>query len=152
MSAPDLLGSRKDVIAPAAAIRDELAVAANAARSTWGFSRLARYWAVWRRRRLFALVYRADHARDSGDFATAATLYRRVLALDSRRTDVRVQLGHMLKELTCFGEAEAAYNQALAQTPDDGDIHLQLGHLLKLLGRTDEAIAAYSAADRLLSG
>jgi len=151
MSAPDLLGSRKDVIAPAAAIRDELAVAANAAGSTWGFSRLARYWAVWRRRRLFALVYRADHARDSGDFATAATLYRRVLALDAGRTDIRVQLGHMLKELTCFGEAEAAYNQALAKTPDDGDIHLQLGHLLKLLGRTDEAIAAYSAADRLLS-
>jgi GT2 family glycosyltransferase/tetratricopeptide (TPR) repeat protein len=150
MSAPDLLGSRKDVIAPAASARGERPGAATATDAGWGVSGLSRYWAARRRRRMFGLVFRADRARDCGDFAAAAALYRRALAQDVRRTDIRVQLAHMLKELTCFGEAEAAYRQALAQSPEDGEIRLQLGHLLKLLGRTDEAIAAYTAADRLL--
>src|SRR5712691_7501555 len=113
---------------------------------------LSRYLFSWRQRRARQLIDKADRARDVGNYAAAAGLYRRALAFDPRRTDIRVQLGHMLKELTRFGEAEAAYRQALAQLPDDGDLHLQLGHLLKLLGRTREAIAAYSAAQRLLPG
>src|SRR5216683_4617134 len=110
---------------------------------------LSRYLFSSRRRRAPRLLDRADRLRDIGDYAAAASLYRRALAVDPRRTDIRVQLAHMLKELTRFGEAEAAYRQALAQLPDDGDVHLQLGHLLKLLGRTEEAIAAYSSAHRL---
>src|SRR5229473_2322938 len=110
---------------------------------------LSRHPFSWRRQRARRLIGKADRARDAGNYAAAAGLYRRALALDSRRTDIRVQLAHMLKELTRFGEAEAAYRQALAQLPDDGDVHLQLGHLLKLLGRTEEAIAAYSSAHRL---
>ena len=113
-------------------------------------SLLARYLFRRRRRRLDRLINRADRARDIGDYAAAASLYRRALALDPRRAAIRVQLAHMLKELARFGEAEAAYRQALAQAPDDGDLHLQLGHLLKLLGRTEDAIAAYSAARQLL--
>ena len=117
---------------------------------------LSRYDVFWRRlllgRRHLAqrLIRRADRARDAGDYTAAAARYRRALALDHSRVDIRVQLAHMLKELTQYGEAEAAYRQALAQSPEDGDIHLQLGHLLKLLGRTEEAVAAYSAAHLLL--
>jgi tetratricopeptide (TPR) repeat protein/GT2 family glycosyltransferase len=111
---------------------------------------LSRYFFRRRRRFLNRLVDRADRARDGGDYAAAAELYRRALALDPRRPAIRVQLAHMLKELTRFGEAEAAYRQALAQSPDDGDLHLQLGHLLKLLGRTEDAVAAYFAARELL--
>src|SRR6266851_1581162 len=113
---------------------------------------LSRYLFSSRRRRAPRLLDRADRLRDIGDYAAAASLYRRALAFDPRRTDIRVQLAHMLKELTRFGEAEAAYRQALAQLPENGDLYLQLGHLLKLLGRTKEAIAAYSAAHQLLPG
>src|SRR5438309_9006663 len=102
-----------------------------------------------RRLRGRRVISKADRARDAGNYATAARLYRRALAFDPRRTDIRVQLAHMLKELTRFGEAEAAYRQALAQLPDHGDLHRQLGHLLKLLGRIKEAIAAYSGAHHL---
>ena len=43
------------------------------------------------------------------------------------RTDIRVQLGNMLKDSGRLDEAEAAYRAALAQAPDDADIYLQLG-------------------------
>jgi tetratricopeptide (TPR) repeat protein/GT2 family glycosyltransferase len=104
---------------------------------------------AWRQRRLRRLLRRGDQARDDGDFKAAAALYRQALGFDARRSDIRVQLGHMLKELARYDEAEAAYRQALAQSPE-GDTHLQLGHLLKLLGRRDEAIAAYTVAYRQL--
>src|SRR6202040_3768244 len=111
---------------------------------------LSRYLSSRRLGRARRLINRADRNRDAGNYAAAAALYRPALACDARRAEIRVQLAHMLKELTRFGEAEAAYRQALAQLPDDGDLYLQLGHLLKLLGRTKEAIAAYSSAHRLL--
>ncbi|MBV9828731.1 MAG: tetratricopeptide repeat protein [Alphaproteobacteria bacterium] len=95
------------------------------------------------------VIRRADARRDRGDFARAAGLYLRAVALDPRRPEIRVQLGHMLKELSRFQEAEAAYRQALAMASDDADSHLQLGHLMKLLGRLDEAIAAYRSAQLL---
>jgi tetratricopeptide (TPR) repeat protein len=78
-------------------------------------------------------------------------LYSRALDLTPARTDIRVQLGHMLKELGRYQAAEAAYRRALVRSPDSGDIHLQLGHLLKLTGREQEAIAAYRHAERLLT-
>ncbi len=105
---------------------------------------------TWRRILARRFARRADRARDAHRFAKAATLYRQALWFDHGRVDLRVQLGHMLKELTRFGEAEAAYRQAASQSPADGDIQLQLGHLLKLLGRRDEAVTAYSEAHRLL--
>ncbi|HEX3862319.1 MAG TPA: glycosyltransferase [Stellaceae bacterium] len=95
------------------------------------------------------LARRGDRARDAGNYAVAVWLYRRALLLDHERVDTRVQLAHMLKELTLYGEAEAAYRQASAQSPSDGDIHRQLGHLLKLLGRRDAALDAYRTAQRL---
>lgn len=114
-----------------------------------GFPQLSQYLFAWRERRLRRLLQRGDRARDAGDCVAAASLYRQVLAHDRGRADVRVQLGHMLKELARFGEAEAAYRQALAQSPN-GDTYLQLGHLLKLLGRRDEAVESYLAAYALL--
>jgi GT2 family glycosyltransferase/tetratricopeptide (TPR) repeat protein len=95
------------------------------------------------------LIRRADQARDAGTHSEAAEFYSRALNLTPARTDIRVQLGHMLKELGRFEAAEAAYRRALSRSPDDGDIHLQLGHLLKLTGRKTEAVAAYREAARL---
>ncbi len=95
-------------------------------------------------------IRRADRARDAGAHAEAAKFYSRALELTPARTDIRVQLGHMLKELGRYQAAEAAYRRALSRSPDDGDIHLQLAHLLKLTGREQEAIAAYRDAKQLL--
>src|SRR5882724_11666420 len=96
------------------------------------------------------LVRRADRARDRKAYARAAKFYSLALTLQPERTDLQVQLGHMLKEEGRYPDAEAAYRLALAQAPEDGDIHLQLGYLLKLTGRKEEAIAAYRDAERLL--
>src|SRR5262252_9495435 len=81
------------------------------------------------------LARRANRARDRNAYARAATLYSLALTLHPERTDLQVQLGHMLKEEGHYPDAETAYRLALAQAPEDGDIHLQLGHLLKLTGR-----------------
>src|SRR5439155_4122597 len=96
------------------------------------------------------LVRRADRARGRKAYAKAAKFYSLALTLHPERTDLRVQLGLMLKEKGRYPDAEAAYRLALAQAPEDGDIHLQLGHLLKLTGRKEEAIAAFRDAERLL--
>jgi O-antigen biosynthesis protein len=88
------------------------------------------------------LIRRADDARDTQDHSEAAKLYARALDLTPGRTDIRVQLGHMLKELGRYQAAESAYRRALSRSPDDADIRLQLEHLLKLTGRNQEAIAA----------
>jgi GT2 family glycosyltransferase/tetratricopeptide (TPR) repeat protein len=102
------------------------------------------------RRAAAALIRRAEKARDAGAHAKAAEFYSRALNLTPTRTDIRVQLGHMLKELGRYQAAEAAYRRALSRSPEDSDIHLQLGHLLKLTGRQEEAIAAYGNASQLL--
>ena len=148
------IGIKRDASATRASIVIRAVDEAEAGRSATanvyrGFPQLSQYLSAWRERRLRRLLQRGDRARDTNDCAAAASLYRRALALDLGRADIRVQLGHMLKEVACFGEAEAAYRQALAQSPD-GDTYLQLGHLLKLLGRRNEAVAAYSAAHSLL--
>ena len=103
------------------------------------------------RRAAARLIRRADKARDTQDHSEAAKFYARALDLTPGRTDIRVQLGHMMKELGRYQAAEAAYRRALSRSPGDGDIHLQLGHLLKLTGRKQEAIAAYRDAERLLT-
>jgi O-antigen biosynthesis protein len=148
----DLLKNREDTTAPSlrSAERDSWRSCVTRWIADHRPLPLSRYRFFGRRQLTDRLIDRADRARDAGHYAAAASLYRRALALDHRRADIRIQLAHMLKELTRFGEAEAAYRQTLAQLPDDGDLHLQLGHLLKLLGRTKEAIAAYSAAHQLL--
>jgi tetratricopeptide (TPR) repeat protein len=66
------------------------------------------------------LVRRADRARNRKAYAKAAKVYSLVLTLHPERSDLRVQLGQMLKEGGRYFDAEAAYRLALAQTPEDG--------------------------------
>ena len=103
------------------------------------------------RRAAEGLIRRADRARDAGAHAEAAKLYSRALDLIQARTDIHVQLGHMLKEMRRYQAAEAAYRRALSRSPEDGEIHIQLGHLLKLTGRNEEAVTAYQDAARLMA-
>ena len=95
------------------------------------------------------LLSRADLARDRNDWPAAARDYAAAIAEGCGNLRVQVQLGHALKELGRYDEAEAAYRSFLAATPFDADIHLQLGHLFN---RQDDPAAAldwYERAQRL---
>jgi tetratricopeptide (TPR) repeat protein len=87
--------------------------------------------------------------RDARRYADAAGAYQAVLTVAPHRTDIRVQLGNMLKDSGRLAEAESVYRAALSEKPDEADIHLQLGHCLKLQGRSAAALEAYGKAVEL---
>ncbi|MBV8482633.1 MAG: glycosyltransferase, partial [Verrucomicrobia bacterium] len=91
-------------------------------------------------------VSRADRARDSRDWVSAARFYQRALDQNPDNAPIWVQYGHALKESGKLQEAEAAYRRSLELAPDVADTHLQLGHVLKIQGRKIEASAAYLRA------
>ena len=91
------------------------------------------------------LIEAADALRDRGRHAEAAQAYRAALELLPGRSDLRVQLGNMLKDSGALPEAEAAYRLALSQE-ELADTHVQLGHVLKLRGDRAAAVAQYRRA------
>src|SRR6202023_2921448 len=92
------------------------------------------------------LLSRADRARDSRDWGSAARYYREGLDRQPENPPVWVQYGHALKESGNLPEAEDAYRHSLELDADVADTHLQLGHALKIQGRKIEASAAYLRA------
>jgi glycosyltransferase involved in cell wall biosynthesis len=92
------------------------------------------------------LISRADRARDSRNWGSAARYYREALDLKPDNAGIWVQYGHALKESGKLAEAENAYRQSLEWGADVADTHLQLGHALKLQGRKIEASLAYLRA------
>jgi glycosyltransferase involved in cell wall biosynthesis len=92
------------------------------------------------------LLSRADRARDSRDWVSAAQYYRKALDQEPNNPPIWVQYGHALKESGNLGEAENAYRKSLELDADVADTHLQLGHVLKIQGRRIEASAAYLRA------
>src|SRR6516225_8014101 len=91
-------------------------------------------------------ISRADRARDSRDWVSAAQYYRKALDHKQNNPPIWVQYGHALKESGDLGEAENAYRKSLELDADVADTHLQLGHALKIQGRKIEASAAYLRA------
>jgi glycosyltransferase involved in cell wall biosynthesis len=91
-------------------------------------------------------ISRADRARDSRDWVSAAQNYRKALDQKPDNPPIWVQYGHALKESGDLGEAENAYRKSLQLDSDVADTHLQLGHALKIQGRKIEASAAYLRA------
>jgi len=91
-------------------------------------------------------ISRADRARDSRDWVSAAQYYRRALDHKPDNPPIWVQYGHALKEAGDLQEAESAYRKSLELDTDVADSHLQLGHVLKIQGRRIEASAAYLCA------
>ena len=87
----------------------------------------------------------ADRARDGGDWATAARLYRKALNRRPNNPAIWVQYGHTLKETGRLREAEAAYRTALRQRAD-ADGYLQLGRVLRLQALPEEAASAFLTA------
>jgi glycosyltransferase involved in cell wall biosynthesis len=92
------------------------------------------------------LLSRADRARDSRDWSSAARCYREALDLRPDNPVIWVQYGHALKESGNLPEAERAYRTSLDLDADVADTHLQLGHALKIQGRKIEAEVAYFRA------
>jgi len=113
-----------------------------------GLGREVRRGLQWRisRRRLLALVRKADAARDRKDWQEAARLYQAVSQASPSSHAIRVQLGHAYKELGDFASADLNYQEALRLSPRDDDIHLQIGHLEKLKRNLNEAAAHYAKA------
>ena len=91
-------------------------------------------------------ISRADRARDSRDWVSAAQYYRKALDHKQNNPPIWVQYGHALKESGDLGEAENAYRKSLELDADVADTHLQLGHVLKIQGRSIEASVAYLRA------
>jgi len=91
-------------------------------------------------------ISRADRARDSRDWVSAAQYYRKALDHKQNNPPIWVQYGHALKESGDLGEAENAYRKSLELDADVADTHLQLGHVLKIQGRRIEASVAYLRA------
>lgn len=92
------------------------------------------------------LIGKANIARDSRIWASAASSYAQALELDPNQHAIWVQLGHALKELGNVSGGEASYRRALSLAPDVADTNIQLGHALKLQGRVREAAERYLAA------
>jgi glycosyltransferase involved in cell wall biosynthesis len=92
------------------------------------------------------LISRADRARDSRDWVSAARYYREALDQKPDNPPIWVQYGHALKESGNLLEAENAYRKSLELDANFADTHLQLGHALKIQGRKIEAGVAYLRA------
>jgi tetratricopeptide (TPR) repeat protein len=92
------------------------------------------------------LVATGDHARDNGKWHAAAGYYRQAMELRPCALGIAVQMGHALKEVGQYADAEAAYRLFLAENATDADIHLQMGHLFMRQERYDEALRWYERA------
>ncbi len=78
------------------------------------------------------------HAR-AAEWAAAAAIYRRMLALGIGGARDRVQLGHALMNAGEIAAAEATYRAATAAFPLRLDPQRQLGRFLRLHGSAEEA-------------
>jgi tetratricopeptide (TPR) repeat protein len=115
----------------------------NPLRKTW-----SRLWllTVWKTK------VAANRARDARDWRSAADLYEQVLRRSRYLDGIRVQLGHMYKEMGEFELAARQYYDVLARRPRDDDLHLQIGHLEKLRRRWSAATHHYGEAVRINPG
>ncbi|WP_131194485.1 glycosyltransferase [Lichenihabitans psoromatis] len=92
------------------------------------------------------LVAQADSQRDDKNFSVASTFYQQALELQPDRTDIRVQLGNMLKDSGAFERAEVHYRLALNEQPRNSDVQIQLGRALIGMGRHTEAKRCFEHA------
>jgi glycosyltransferase involved in cell wall biosynthesis len=128
-----------------------MALAANGSQSVRGLPRFLRRFGsiparVSRNGAELSLLSRADRARDSRDWSTAARYYQKALGKNPENPGIWVQYGHALKESGNLSQAEDAYRKSLDLDPDIADTYLQLGHALKLQDKKIEASAAYFRA------
>ena len=88
----------------------------------------------------------AESAAKAGQWDAASAYYSTILDRHPERADLRVQLGHALKEMGAKAEAEQAYRQAASDAPDDPDAFFHLGTLLLSQNSRDAAVDAFACA------
>lgn len=88
----------------------------------------------------------SEHARETGQWETAARLYRKTLDRNPRDPPAWVQYGQTIKKSGAPSETEVAYRRVISYGSRNAASYLQLGHVLKLRGKTEEAKASYLRA------
>ncbi|MEJ2090339.1 MAG: tetratricopeptide repeat protein, partial [Gammaproteobacteria bacterium] len=92
-----------------------------------------------------ALNLRAAIAMDGAQYARAAELLRRAIAVTDQVPEFHCHLGNALQGVGDFDAAAAAYRRAIALRPDYREAHSSLGFALAQLGALPEAIACFNA-------
>lgn len=90
----------------------------------------------------------ADDALEQRDTNAAIEAYRRQIADEPSRLDVRTNLGRLLHESSRLPEAEQVYRDALKNCGNDALLLYNFGVLLDDMDRKVEAMAAYQLALR----
>lgn len=90
--------------------------------------------------------HQGDQARARGDWVSASALYRKHVQAQPTDFDIWVQLGHALKEVGRYDEAETAYVAAGALRSRDPDLWLMRGHLARLRGDEQSAARHYAVS------
>lgn len=87
----------------------------------------------------YSLADEAYRALDAMEYARAATLFRRALALAPERVNYRKELAYAYLWLDDLEAAAAQFAQAVDEDPDDRRIALELGYTLARMNRWPEA-------------
>jgi predicted O-linked N-acetylglucosamine transferase (SPINDLY family) len=85
-------------------------------------------------------------AHDRGDYALAAELTRKAIALNGSVAVYHYCLGMILTARGEFEQAVASYERAIALRPDHAEAHNDLGDALSRLGRKQEALVHFQRA------
>lgn len=83
---------------------------------------------------------------NSGEFAAAAPLFRRVCDTQPRNVDAQLKYGECLSQLGKPDEAAAAFRDAIAESPDAPELWLALGQACEEGGHRADADDAYRQA------
>jgi tetratricopeptide (TPR) repeat protein len=83
---------------------------------------------------------------ERGDRIEALRLFEAARVADPARLDLKVEVGHELRALRRFDEAEAAYRDAIKDSPRHSGALMGLGHVLRERGDRVGALAAFEAA------
>ena len=84
--------------------------------------------------------------RERGDHPEAVRLFEAAAAADRDKIDLKAEVGHELRALRRFAEAEAAYREVIKGSPTHGGALIGLGHLLRERGDRGGALAVFEAA------
>lgn len=83
---------------------------------------------------------------DSAWIGKAMTAISNGLAIDPRRTDVRISLATLYTQTGRVAEAVNELRAIVGQSPDNDEAHARLGSALNRMNRPDEALAEYQSA------
>jgi Flp pilus assembly protein TadD len=72
-----------------------------------------------------------------GDFASAESGYRQLLAIVPGQPLILARLALLRKSAGAFSEAEGLLRQAIAAAPREAALHNNLGNVLRNLGRSE---------------